>query len=73
MTLPTPSDTFREFQNLVVRDPRLFAQLTGAPDTDVFAARVVAVAAERGFTLTVDEVRAAVQAARRGWIERGIA
>ncbi len=64
--------SFAEFQRTVVADAALFAQLEAVNDPEDFAARAVQLGGERGFTFTAEEVRVALQAARRAWIERNL-
>lgn len=68
-----PSNTFPEFQRAVVDDPRLLEELAAFADAEEFCVRTVEAGAARGFVFTVDEVRGALQAARRAWIERNLA
>jgi hypothetical protein len=67
----TPRDTsFADFQRLVIADTALFDQLATVCAPDAFVAQAVRLGAERGLAFTADEVRAALQTARRAWIER---
>lgn len=67
---PDPSTAFARFAQCVIREPRHVALLAGAAEG--FEERAVRLGAERGFAFTVDEVRGAVQAARRAWVERNV-
>jgi hypothetical protein len=64
---------FVAFHRLVVADPALFAQLAAETENDAFFAAAVRLGRERGFDFTADDVKAALQAARRAWIERNLA
>jgi hypothetical protein len=65
-----PSPEFEAFRQLVFADAALQAELAALPAGQEFYAATVAVAARRGHCITAEEVRAAHQAGRRGWIER---
>lgn len=66
------SSSFAEFQRLVIGDAALFSQLQAVSEPDAFADLAVQLGRERGFAFTADDVAAALQAARRAWIERHI-
>ena len=70
--MPDSTD-FVRFQQLASEDAGLFEQLCAAPEPEEFAALAVRLGAERRLVFTVDEVRAALAAARRQWMERHIA
>jgi hypothetical protein len=64
---------FAAFQQLVLNDTALFAQLENAPTTDTFVDLAVELGVAHGFAFEADDVRASLQAARRAWIERNVA
>lgn len=68
-----PAGAFVAFHQLVVDDAELFALLQDTPTTDAFAALAVELGAARGLPFGDDDVRAALQAARRSWAERSLA
>lgn len=59
------------FRELVVADPQLQERLRAEADWPAFAGLAVRLAAERGITLTAEELAAARRATRRAWLERG--
>ena len=63
-------ESFEQFRTLVFADAALQAQLRAVADEERFIALVVRLGAERGYEFTADDVRAAMRAARRAWIER---
>ena len=63
-------ESFEQFSELVCTDAALQERLRAAADEDSFLALVVRLGAERGYDFTAADVRAAMQAARRVWIER---
>ena len=70
---PPPSPPgFAEFHRLVVGDPALFVDLAGLTDVDAFVERAVAAGAAHGCVFGPDDVRAALQGARRTWLERNL-
>lgn len=70
MSASAPS--FVEFQRVVIDDAAMFSRLQAVSEPDAFAALAVQLGRERGFAFTPDDVAAALQAARRDWIERHI-
>lgn len=72
MDSAVPSPAFLEFRRLAVNDAALFAQLSSLDSPDEFERRAVELGAARGCDFTADDVRQALQAARRAWIERTI-
>jgi hypothetical protein len=65
-------DRFDAFRWRVLADPVLQERLRPIPDWPSFAAAAVDEAGGLGLTLTVDDVRAAREAAARTWLERWI-
>jgi predicted ribosomally synthesized peptide with nif11-like leader len=61
-----------QFRELVLRDPVLQEQLRSLEDVNKFLALVVELGQARGFDFTQDDVRVAMQASRRAWMERWI-
>lgn len=70
--MTSEATAFAGFQRLVVSDTALFEQLAAVCAPDAFATVAVQLGAERGLVFTADEVRAALHAARRAWIERNL-
>lgn len=66
------TETIDLFREHVLGDPALQLRLRGLGGKDEFVARVVELAAEAGFDLTPDQVEAALNQARREWLERWI-
>jgi Nif11 domain len=60
------------FRQLVLADRSLFEQLRQTADLDGFVALAVRLGAEQGCVFTEQEVREAVRAWRRAWLERWI-
>jgi hypothetical protein len=74
LTMNAPaSSEFLEFQRRVVQEEELFARLAQVTDPAAFATLAVQLGAERGFSFGAEEVRGALLAARRTWMERHIA
>ncbi|HEX8072287.1 MAG TPA: Nif11 family protein [Pyrinomonadaceae bacterium] len=65
-------ENLEQFRRLVCADADLRARLLGETDEAAFVALAVAAGAERGCEFTAEEARAAMQAARRAWVERWI-
>jgi hypothetical protein len=65
-------DRFDAFRRRVLADPVLQERLRSIPDWPSFAAAAVDAAGALGLTLTVDDVRAAREAAARTWLERWV-
>lgn len=72
MNPPECTPGFAEFHRLVVNTPALFADLAGSADIETFVGRAVATGAAHGCTFGADDVRGALQAARRSWVERNV-
>ncbi len=66
------SDRFDEFRRHVLADAALQERLRSIPDWPSFAAAAVETAGALGLTLTVDDVRAAREAATRAWLARWV-
>ena len=62
----------RQFRDAVLADRSLQQALLAAPDGRVFSDLVVELAAQRGWSVTADDVQSALQAARRTWLERWV-
>ena len=56
----------------MLADRSLQQALLAAADRSVFTDLVVDLAEQRGWSVTVDEVQSALQAARRTWLERWV-
>ncbi|KAF2392080.1 aspartyl/asparaginyl beta-hydroxylase domain-containing protein [Pseudomonas frederiksbergensis] len=72
-TTPAPDGrvgALLQFQRLVASDPQLSKALQSLPDTEVFVARVLEMAAERGLVFSREELRAAMRNGRRQWNEQ---
>lgn len=72
-TTPAPGGrvgALLQFQRLVASDPQLSKALQSLPDTEVFVARVLELAAERGLVFSREELRAAMRNGRRQWNEQ---
>ena len=65
------TEAIDRFRQHVLGNASLQARLRGL-GRDEFVGRVVELAAEAGFELTPDEVEAALNQARREWLERWI-
>ena len=63
---------FEEFRAKVLADSSLRDELQNINERDEFVQRVVKLATEKGFELSVDNVENAMNAGRRAWIERWI-
>lgn len=63
---------FEAFRQLVLADPSLQVRLMQLEDASEFIALVIELASERGWWVAEDEVRSALNAGRRVWIERWI-
>ena len=63
---------FERLGELVVNDKALLRRLASMEDRSVFAEAIVARAAERGLTVTSEEVSEALRSASRRWNERWI-
>ena len=67
---PTVTEALERLRERVFDDPALQQRLRGLGSKQVFAARLVEVAAEEGLDLTLEEVDEALTQARREWVER---
>lgn len=67
-----PTASFEEFRQLVLSDPALQQQLRATPNLPAFLDLTVQLGTELGYTFAVEEVRAALQASRRAWLERWV-
>jgi Nif11 domain len=65
-------NSFEKFRELVLCDATLQETLRVPTRDDAFIEMVVRLGAERGFGFTADEVRDAMRANRRAWLERWI-
>jgi hypothetical protein len=72
MNLNMADQDLDRFQQLVLRDPALQAQLRVERDMASFVALVVRAGEARGYFFTPEDVRAAMQANQRAWLERWI-
>jgi len=61
-----------QFRSLVFRDRELQRRLLGEREAEAFLRLVVETACERGIVFTVEDARAALQQARRSWLERHV-
>ncbi len=64
--------SFDHFRELVLQDPALQTQLQAANNLSELTPLVLKLGRERGCEITVEDIEAAWQAARRAWIERWI-
>jgi Aspartyl/Asparaginyl beta-hydroxylase len=69
---PTSEQRFERFRAELLRRPDLQARLVGIDDAAELAGRVVQLGADHGITFTGEDVRSAIQAGRRAWIERNL-
>ncbi|MCX6982623.1 MAG: Nif11-like leader peptide family natural product precursor [Verrucomicrobia bacterium] len=69
---PATPHGFAEFRQMVLADPALQGQLAGLAGHAAFVTRTVELGRDRGFAFHPADVEAALQAARRAWIERWI-
>jgi hypothetical protein len=60
------------FKELVLEDPALLAQLRPFTNMEEFLRQTVRLGEANGFRFTVEDVRSALQANRRAWIERWV-
>ncbi len=63
---------FERFREIAVVDQGIREALLAERDTEQFIARVVELAHSRGCEVTAAEVREALRAARRSWLERHV-
>jgi predicted ribosomally synthesized peptide with nif11-like leader len=64
--------SFDKFRASMLADPELWSKLNDIDDKDEFVRSAVQMAAERGFTVNESDIREAINAGRRAWIERWI-
>jgi hypothetical protein len=65
------AEDLSRFRDAVQSEPELARRLRGL-DVAAFRAAVVALARERGLSISVDELIEAERQGRRAWLERGI-
>ena len=65
-------ESLDEFHQLVLQDLALQEQLRETPDLGAFLELIVRLGAERGYDFGIEDVKDALQASQRAWIERGI-
>jgi hypothetical protein len=63
---------FEKFRQIVFDRPDLQEQLCGLQDADLFITRVIELGVGFELVFTADDVREAMNAGRRTWIERWI-
>jgi hypothetical protein len=63
---------FEQFRALAIADASVRDLLLRETELPEFVQRVIELAAERGFTLTDQDVRSAYEAANRSWITRQV-
>jgi len=69
---PGAESDFERFRQIVLRDPSLQAELMQAPDLTEFTSLAIRLGEQHRARFTAGDVDAAMQAARRAWIERWI-
>jgi hypothetical protein len=69
---PEQAGAFERFRRIVLDDPALFEQLRAVPEGAAFAESALRLGHENGCDFTADDLDAALRAARRAWIERGL-
>jgi Aspartyl/Asparaginyl beta-hydroxylase/Nif11 domain len=69
---PTLATNLEGFKQLVLEDSALLAQLRPFTDMEEFLRQTVHLGEANGFRFTVEDVRSALQANRRAWIERWV-
>ncbi len=69
---PAPASPFEQFRQLVLADPGLQQPLMQTPDRSEFASLALALGEQHGCRFTAGDVDAALNAAKRSWIERWI-
>ena len=67
-----PSPALEQFCGEVLLDPSLQEKLRDLGSTPDFIRRVVETGASRGFEFSADDVREAIRAGHRAWLERWI-
>ena len=63
---------FERFRAVVLEDASLQEQLFAETEVESFIARLIDLATQRGFAVSEEEVRSALLAANRSWIERQV-
>ena len=66
------SESFEQFRETVLRDRELQEALRATPDREAFISLVVGLGEERGYSFTAADVKDALQAGRRSWLERWV-
>jgi predicted ribosomally synthesized peptide with nif11-like leader len=64
--------TFDEFRRAVLADQSLQEKLRDIPDSAIFVEQTLVLGQALGYTFTADDIKNAMQASRRAWIERWI-
>ena len=64
--------SYEAFQRQVLQEPALQDELIGITDQPAFIQRILGLAQLRGFNFIEEDVTAALQSARRSWMERNI-
>jgi hypothetical protein len=67
-----PRKSLEQFRLLVLEDATLQQRLRETPDRETFILLMIESGAERGFDFTAEEVREALDAGRRAWLERWV-
>ena len=67
-----PTNDFDQFRQLVLATLALQEELREIEDHDEFIQKVVELGSDHGFSFNVEDVKNAVNASRRSWIERWI-
>jgi predicted ribosomally synthesized peptide with nif11-like leader len=65
-------ENFERFRQIVLEDLSLQERLRAIEEREPFVSRVVEMGAECGIEFTAEDVREAIRANRRAWIERWI-
>ena len=64
--------SYEAFHRQVLQEPALQEELIGVTDQPAFISRILELATQRGFNFIEEDVTAALQSARRSWMERNI-
>jgi len=67
-----PTNDFDQFRQRVLATLALQEELREIEDHDEFILKVVELGGDHGFSFNVEDVKNAVNASRRSWIERWI-
>jgi predicted ribosomally synthesized peptide with nif11-like leader len=67
-----PRESLEQFRLLVLEDATLQEHLRQTTDRETFIMLIIESGAERGFDFTAEEVREALYASRRAWLERWV-